>query len=472
MNSNIQAHFDVIVIGAGPAGMACAVTLSQHHLQVALLDENPLLGGQIYRMVDACAVDEDTILGADYTYGKTLTNAVRQTTTITHYAQTTVWTIETHGHENNNKAIDTKANIKYIYARQGDGSMVLTAEKVVLAGGAVERPMPVRGWTKSGVMTVGGAQTLLKTSGVVAENAIFVGSGPLLYLLTAQYQHAGIPIKAVLDTTPNKNYKIALKHSIDALRGWPLLLKGLKLLWQTQHHIIRGITNIEITGDSIATGVTYNKNGQTNTLQSPHIFLHQGIIPNLNMPLAIGCQSQWNPSGDCWQLRVGADNQTTVPGFYSAGDGVAIGGAKVAEYAGHQTALYVAKSLGRTIDKKQLKYYSKKCKQAWHARHFLNALYKPAQHYTIPTGDTIVCRCEEKTADDVVKAIKLGVQGPNQMKTFNRCGMGPCQGRYCGLTITHMMAHHQNRSPEQVGYYKIRPPFKPTTLWQMSQTKL
>ena len=70
------------------------------------------------------------------------------------------------------------------------------------------------------------------------------------------------------------------------------------------------------------------------------------------------------------------------------------------------------------------------------------------------------------------KAIALGCQGPNQLKTFNRCGMGPCQGRYCGGTITQMMAHYTHMSPEQVGYYRLRPPFKPVTVAQMAHIKL
>jgi len=80
----------------------------------------------------------------------------------------------------------------------------------------------------------------------------------------------------------------------------------------------------------------------------------------------------------------------------------------------------------------------------------------------------MVCRCEEVSAGDIRRYVDLGCLGPNQTKAFGRCGMGPCQGRQCGLSVTQIIAAHRRVPPAEVGYYRIRPPLKPITLAQLA----
>ena len=101
-------------------------------------------------------------------------------------------------------------------------------------------------------------------------------------------------------------------------------------------------------------------------------------------------------------------------------------------------------------------------------RAFLDTLYQPAPAFRRPVGDTIVCRCEEVTAKQVRDTADLGCEGPNQMKAFLRCGMGPCQGRLCGLTVTELIAEQRKSTPAEVGYYRLRPPVKPITLAELA----
>ena len=101
-------------------------------------------------------------------------------------------------------------------------------------------------------------------------------------------------------------------------------------------------------------------------------------------------------------------------------------------------------------------------------RRFLDLRYQPAQQFRIPAGDTIVCRCEEVSAVQVMETVRLGCPGPNQMKAFLRCGMGPCQGRLCGLTVTEMIASGRGVGPQAVGYYRVRPPVKPITVAELA----
>jgi NAD(P)H-nitrite reductase large subunit len=101
-------------------------------------------------------------------------------------------------------------------------------------------------------------------------------------------------------------------------------------------------------------------------------------------------------------------------------------------------------------------------------RAFLDALYRPAHAFMLPSGSTLVCRCEEVDAQTVIDLARRGCAGPNQMKAYVRCGMGPCQGRFCGLTVNALIAHEQQRDPAEVGYYRLRFPVKPVTLEEMA----
>jgi bacterioferritin-associated ferredoxin len=98
----------------------------------------------------------------------------------------------------------------------------------------------------------------------------------------------------------------------------------------------------------------------------------------------------------------------------------------------------------------------------------MDALYRPAKVFRQPSGETIVCRCEETTARQIIDTVALGCPGPNQMKIFLRCGMGPCQGRLCGLTVTELIAESRGVPPPEVGYYRLRPPVKPITVGEVA----
>ena len=102
------------------------------------------------------------------------------------------------------------------------------------------------------------------------------------------------------------------------------------------------------------------------------------------------------------------------------------------------------------------------------SRPFLDALFAPPPAFRVPAADTIVCRCEEVNAGEVRDAVRLGCPGPNQLKAFVRCGMGPCQGRLCGATVVELIADARGVHPRDVGYFRLRFPIKPLTLGELA----
>src|SRR5207247_1024053 len=186
---------DLAIIGAGPAGMAAATLAAGLGLDTLLVDEQDAPGGQIYRAIERAP--ESSPLGADYLAGRELAAALRGSTA-SYRPATAVWHIDSDG--TLSLVVDGK-------------SETVTARYILLATGAIERPVAIPGWTLPGVMTVGAAQIMLKTADLVPEGrAVLAGQGPLLALVALQLARAGAPPIAVLETTSHRNYGAAVRH--------------------------------------------------------------------------------------------------------------------------------------------------------------------------------------------------------------------------------------------------------------------
>jgi len=454
----IKAQYELAVIGAGPAGLAAATTAAQLGVDTVLLDEQSAPGGQIYRAITETGVRDRAVLGADYWQGTDLVSAFRASGA-QYVPGATVWSV---------------SRDREIGVAVGGGAQLFRADRVILATGALERPFPIPGWTLPGVMTAGAAQILLKSSGMVAEGrVVLAGTGPLLWLLAAQYLRTGAPIAALLDTTPRENWRAALPH-LPGFLASGYLRTGLGLLREVRRRVpvIRDVRALRVLGEDRAEAVAYQAgHAAERRIAADVVLLHQGVVPNLNLANAIGCRQIWQETLLCFVPEVDAWGASTIEGIAIAGDGAGIGGARIAAESGRLTALDAACRLGR-IDPTRRDAEAAACRQTVRrfarGRLFLDLLYRPRQQHRVPTGDTVVCRCEEVTAMQILDTVRLGCPGPNQMKSFLRCGMGPCQGRLCGLTVTELIAQARGVTPAEVGYYRLRPPIKPITLEELA----
>ena len=456
---------DLLVVGAGPAGLAAATLAATLGVDTMLLDEQPAPGGQIYRAITTTPVTDRGILGEDYWHGASLVAPFKQSGA-RYVPGATVWAVA----ERTAPQPDKGFEVAYSVA---GGARIVHARRLLLATGAQERPFPIPGWTLPGVITAGAAQILLKSAGVVpADRTVLAGSGPLLYLVAWQYLNAGVKIDALLETTPPGRMGQALPKVWGFLRS-PYLGKGLKLLRAVKAAvpITRGVTALEALGNGKLESVRYTAGGVTKTLPAEQLMLHQGVVPNVNLSRAVGAEHRWNDALDCWEPQVDEWGLTSVDGIGMAGDGAGIAGALAAEHRGRLAALQAAHLLGR-IDARQRDSQAVAPRdglaRAVRGREFFDALYKAPDAFRRPTGDTIVCRCEEVTAAQVRETVKLGCTGPNQMKAFLRCGMGPCQGRFCGLTVAEIIAEERGVPTQEVGYYRLRFPTKPLTLGELA----
>lgn len=453
-----RTGFDIAVIGGGPAGLAAADEVARLGISTVLLDEQAHIGGQIYRSITSSPIRDRALLGKDYWHGETLAQRFRQSGAA-HIPLATVWNITPSG--------EVEVSV------EGQGRSI-AAKQIILATGAMERPFPFPGWTLPGVLTIGAAQTLLKGTGdYLPGKVVLAGTGPLLWLLAAQYLRAGAQIEAILDTTPRGNWFGALRHAAQFAVS-PYFRKGASLLAEVMRRvpITRRVKELEAIGTTAFQEVAYQcDDGSSGRIEAQWLLVHQGVVPNVNTAMAAGCLHSWNDGQACFHPKLDDWFESSVAGISIAGDGAGIRGARVAESCGRIAALGAAARLGAIAPEARDRHarpHRRNLRRWSRGRVFLDLLHHPRQTHRIPGDETLICRCEEVTAGTLRNAVRLGCPGPNQAKAFLRCGMGPCQGRLCGLTTTEVMADAMGSTPDAVGYYHVRPPIKPVTLGQIA----
>ncbi len=451
--SEIASAYDLVVIGGGPAGLAAASLAARAGLSTVLFDENPGIGGQVYRAIATTPVADRRVLGDDYWQGEAIAADARSSGARI-VTGATVWSLDAR---------------RVVGVSIDGGARLVEARRVIIATGALERPVPIPGWTLPGVMTAGGAQTLLKAQGLVpAGRTVLAGTGPLLWLLAAQLLRAGARIDALVDTTPRGNWSRALPRLGDFLLS-PYVTRGVRLLSQVRRRVpVHRADRLAAVGDDRLREVVFGRGDEERRLPADLLLLHQGVVPNVNLAMAAGVEHRWDERRLCFEPVLDEDFGSVLPGIAVAGDGAGVAGATAAVERGRIAAIAAVRALKPDAAMPGMRSVRRSLRREEKGRAFLDTLYRPADSLRLPEGDTLVCRCEEVTAAEVLRMAEIGAEGPNQMKAFLRCGMGPCQGRLCGLTVTELIARRRGTTPDEVGYYRLRPPVKPVSVGELA----
>ncbi len=445
------------IVGAGPAGLAAAALAGEYGLDAMLADEQGSPGGQIYRGIERARPNSP--LGPDYLAGAPLVAAMRASR-IDYRPNTSLWHLEPEG---------------TLCLAGPNRIATISARRILLATGAIERSIPIPGWTLPGVMTVGAAQILLKSADLVPKGrVVLAGQGPLLYLLAMQLIRARAPPAEILETTSPANYR----QAFGALRRrWPgvrpLLKDATSVLSvkRTGIPVRRNVRGLRAVGDGRLERVVW-ESGET---IADHLLLHEGVIPDIQVGLALQLRHEWDEDQLCWRPALDPWGQTSLPCIAVAGDAGGIGGAEAARLSGQLAALDTAMLLGRIgqpeRDRRAGPIQAALARERA-LRPFLDRLYRPRRSVLVPDDDEIIiCRCEEVSAGRIRQAVRLGASGPNQLKAFTRCGMGACQGRICGPVVTAIIADTLARPIAEVGTWRPRAPFKPITVGALAESE-
>ncbi|MCP4119540.1 MAG: FAD-dependent oxidoreductase [Desulfobacteraceae bacterium] len=459
----MSRHYDVIVIGAGPAGLSASASLAEMGLDVLTLDEQKRIGGQIYRNVEAASQDSFNLFGEDYSAGLEVTRRFRQCGAA-HEDGASVWHVDSEG--------------LVCYSRSGKSRQV-RANYIVAATGAMERPMPIPGWTLPGVMGAGAVNNLAKESGLSpAGKVVLAGSGPLLLLEACLLIKKGVSIAAILETTPKLPPVPAIPKAPQAVLRADFLLKGLLMLHDIKKSGVphyKGVTRIRALGEEAVEAVECRIGEESLRIETDMVLTHFGVIPNTHIFRQAGCRMEWKKDQRYWYPACDKWGRTNFERIFAAGDGAGVSGALAAQYKGELAALEIARCLGiipgNERDRLALPV-EKAMKHDGFPRPFIDSLYAPRPDQFIFEDSTVLCRCENVTVGDVRKVVGEGVRDLNEVKIITRCGMGPCQGRMCGPALAEVVGAELSLSPEKTGLLSIRPPLKPIPLEEIAAMDL
>jgi NADPH-dependent 2,4-dienoyl-CoA reductase/sulfur reductase-like enzyme len=441
----------VIVVGAGPAGIAAASTLVAHGLRPTVIDEAAQAGGQVYRRPEPhIALDMSVVLGSEVrNYERFHATFRRLQDRIDYRPGTTAWGIF-------DGALST------IHGKIIES---LGFDALILATGATDRTMPLPGWTLPGVFTLGGAQALLKSQGcLIGRRVVFCGSSPLLYLAAKQYRAFGAQVAAVLDTTPFPEKVRSLGRLIAAPRTLARgigYLSALAFEGVATHH---GVRVVRIDGDQSVAAIRFRDRwGREVHLDCDAVALGFGLNPETQLADLAGAEFRYDAVFRQWLPLCDSDGRC-APGLYVAGDGATIGGSEVAAISGVLAARALLEDLGLKVLVRDWRGLSRRLRRLRHFQRGLAPAFAwPHNEIAGLPDEVAVCRCEHVSAGELRRsaAADLGPADINRLKALTRCGMGRCQGRFCSLPAAELLAGATGRSVEQVGRLRGQAPVKP-----------
>jgi len=411
---------DVLVVGAGPAGLAAAYRAAENRLRVMVVDDNPAAGGQIWRG-KSLSPDAEAWLEKIRSVDIQFINGAR---------------------------VFAQPRAGMLLAESSEGVCELNYASVVLATGARERFLPFPGWTLPNVMGAGGLQALVKTGlPIEGKRVVVAGSGPLLLAVAAYLRKCGAEVLLIAEQAPLlrlARFGLGLKGKLG--QAWRLRrefsrkdAKGQSLRY------LSGCWVAAAHGNEKLESVTLFRHGKRWEVSCDYLACGFHLVPNVELAELLGC------AGESGRVRVDEFQQTTVPKVYSAGETTGIGGLELSLVEGEIAGLTAAgdheaaRKLFPVRDKQRR--FAGLLNRTFVLRDELKQLVQP---------ETIVCRCEDVTferlrAHDSWRSAKLQT----------RCGMGPCQGRVCGSAVEFLFGWRAE---------SVRPPVLPVRIESLSRS--
>ncbi|MEV8095363.1 FAD-dependent oxidoreductase [Kitasatospora sp. NPDC085879] len=434
--------YDLAIVGAGPAGLAAAVTAAGLGLRCALLDAAERPGGQYYRhpAPGLGAARPDRLHHHWPAFAALLRRLDAHTRAgrVDHLSGHHVWTAE-------------PGETWRLHAVVGPGgpssagsagrAAVVEARAVLLATGAYERQLPFPGWTLPGVVTAGGAQAMLKSGLVLPGRRIVVaGSGPLLLAAAASLATAGARVPAVVEAGDYLGYARTPAALAALARNPGKLGEGARHAALLLRHRVRlrpRSAVVEAHGEDRVTAVTVARldadwrpvPGTGRRIACDALAVGHGLLPQIELATELGAATRTGPDGAV-ALAVDERLRTNLPGLWAAGETCGVGGADLALVEGEIAAREIA---GRPVPAALRSLRRRRRAFA----DLLAAAHRPGPGWTDwLTPRTDVCRCEEVTAARIREAVdELGAGDARTVKLLTRAGMGWCQGRMCGPAV-------------------------------------
>jgi len=388
MSSGAVAY-DVVIAGAGPAGLAAAWRAASNGSSVAVIDDNPSAGGQIWRGEEPTRSSSE----ARVWFERIRSVNIRFIRGARIFQQT---------------------QPGKLLAETATGVIELACRNLILATGARERFLPFPGWTLPNVMGAGGLQALAKTGlTITGKRIVLAGSGPLLLAVAAYLREHGANVLLIAEQASASRLarfgtSLIATSKVAQARELKRKLKGIRYF--------TGCWPVAAHGNEKLASITLQRGNKRWQVECDYLACGFHLVPNLELAELLGCRIENGA------VSVDEFQQTSVPQIYAAGEATGIGGLELSLTEGEIAGLSAA---GRHDEMRTL--VSARTKQKKFARILNETFALRDELKQLVASDTIVCRCEDVSfaklqAHESWRAAKLQV----------RCGMGPCQGRVCG----------------------------------------
>jgi len=405
----VSGRFDVVVVGAGPGGMAAATVAAEAGCRVCMLDDNAAKGGQIWRGFKAETARK-------YPYGKAFIELAARFER-SGCAVQQGWQV-----------VDRPAP-GLLRLEQEQETRDIGFEKLILATGARERFLPFPGWTLPGVMGAGGLQALVK-SGLDPRDkrVVLAGSGPLLLAVGAGLVSEGAKVLGIYEQAPLARLArfgiTLLAHPRKLIEGAGYRRKTLGVPYRTGAWVVRA------EGRGRVERVTLTDGRKQWNIDCDWLCCGFHLVPNLELPRLLGCRVEGG------YVAVDRLQQSSVADVFCVGELAGIGGLEKALIEGQIAALAATgrevEALKLVLQRKRMQLFAARLDLAFRLRPELRAL---------AVAETMVCRCE-----DVPRSALEGCASWREAKLQTRCGMGACQGRVCGAATEFLFGWENSSS--------------------------
>jgi thioredoxin reductase len=461
---DLTLETSLAIIGAGPAGLSAAVTAAQLGVDCLLIERLTKLGGQFLGVHP----DENPEVG--------IKNEIYKIHQMIKHLE---WF---HVRVLNGSIIERIESSHVMYLLHNNGNIRIKYKALLVATGARERVLPFRGWTLPGVLTIGAAQRLVARDSVTPGQRVLVaGSGPLLLSSAAQLVRAGVQVSGVIEATPKSRLlskgMIALSQDFQTARR---AIKDYNTLHRANVPFLMGHVVVKADGDEYVERVNSAalddkgkiKPGSERCWEVDALCVGHGLIPNTRVCQSLSCEMDYDPQEGSFYVHHGHDLQTSCPSVFVAGEVAGIGGVNKALIEGELVGLQAAISLGCSDEKKLIprfeKLYSQRKQYIHQYKNVRSAFMSPPMGCTLASPDTLICRCEEVSLQNLKISIQEGDGTLRDLKMRTRLGMGLCQGRFCESNAHQELAALTGQKPEDIVPLRVRPPLEPLPVEAMA----
>ena len=460
---------DILIIGGGVGGMSAVSIAAESGLDVILIDDRVSLGGQFSKQPTPFH-DSTFISKTDpqIKLGKKLIKRM-SVTGVKVLNGVQIWAGFA---ERNVLAIIEERNILF------------KPRKLIVATGAYERPIPIKGWTLPGVMTTGAVQSLLKTYNVIAgKKFLIAGNGPFNIQVALELARAGASIVGIAESAYKPGFN-SIGPVIEMFRGSPkLVLQGIRYIKELKNYKIPiyynyNLSSVKQDGDGLESTISkdYSSNGfggKEISFKSNIVCMGYGFLPSNILLRNLGCEHIYDALRRQLVVNRTNDFETDINGVYAVGDCAGLGGAYAACEEGIIAGIHAVLSLGFKITKKQEDEYLISKSELKKHRKFQSGFRKlyssQLPNYLDTQQETYVCRCELVTMGHIRKEIQLGCLTIGEIKQRTRAGMGRCQGRYCASFLTEILESKTNAPIDEEKFFAPRFPITPIKINEITK---